>query len=139
MIKYKSYHINRERFFYWHERMSQRCEKNKRKRKRKKVSYLRRADNLYLLWFKSLRFTVNLQFIDLGFWDFLTQVLSQYEYLITNHENIKNYCLVDIVTRLRIRKMHPELVKLEHNNLKLSKMRLLKAKQIITLQWTVIK
>ena len=105
----------------------------------------RDSDNLYLWWIKSLRFTVDLQFIDLCFWDFLTQifilrqhlVLSLYEYLIKNYENIKNHCLVDIVTRLRKRKMHPELVKLEHRKFKLSKMRLLKEKKIITLPWTI--
>ena len=62
---------------------------------------------------------------------------DQYGNLITNHENIKNHCLDDIIKRLRKRKMHPELVKLEQRKMNLSKMRLLKAKKNKTPPWTI--
>ena len=54
---------------------------------------------------------------------------DKYGNLITNNENIKNHCLSEIVNRLRKRKIHPELVKMEQRKLGLSKMRLLRAKR----------
>ena len=52
--------------------------------------------------------------------------------LITNYESIKTHCLDNIIKRLRIRPMHPELVKI-----KLSKIRLLKARTRKTPPWTM--
>ena len=62
---------------------------------------------------------------------------DKYGNLITNNENIKNHCLSEIVNRLRKRKIHPELVKMEQRKLRLSKMRLLRAKRRKTEPWTI--
>ena len=48
--------------------------------------------------------------------------------LITNYESIKSHCLENIIKRLRIRPMHPELLKVEQRKIQLSKMRLVKAR-----------
>ena len=45
--------------------------------------------------------------------------------------------MADIVNRLRKRKIHPELVKMEQKKLRLSKMRLLRAKRRKTEPWTI--
>ena len=57
--------------------------------------------------------------------------------LLTNHENIKKYCLQSIIKRFRQRPMHPQLIKLEQRKIKLSKLRLKKAKRNKTVPWTI--
>ena len=57
--------------------------------------------------------------------------------LITNHDAIKDFALNDIMERLRKRPMHPELTNLEKMKIKLSKMRLRKARKRKTPPWTM--
>ena len=56
---------------------------------------------------------------------------------LTNHENIKMHCLSSILKRLRKRPMHPQLMELEKRKIKLSNLRLQKAKKRKTVPWTV--
>ena len=57
--------------------------------------------------------------------------------LITNYESIKKHCLTSILYRLRKRQIHPELLGLEQRKLKLSRMRLRRARKRTTIPWTL--